>query len=999
MKTPNTPHLPELVEALKERAKELSCLYQVEEITRDGLASLEDVFTRVLRALPSGWRYSEHCQARITHGERLFQTPGFRPPMAVMAARLVVTDNEVGTLEVSYPLPLPELDNGPFLAEERRLIEAVADRLSHTIFHRTMGPLLKEFRDLKRQNDDDKAGEEWRVVLGILRLSDPNLYQRVSRRMLNHLFYVGARDANELLERMSCELSLDVPHVAADDCNTPLKKLPVSLDDLRAAQAFEIAADVLGKDTVLAFIQKWIRENKFSFLIDVLENHTSTLQDIANALARFTHDGTDERELSISTLNAVHVSLIRRFFSRNLELINIARTYVTIDDFYAITRRLVAPENSSGELGGKAAGLFTAVQILKAERARLPELGEVLAPKTWYISSDGIIDFIHYNHLEELLEQKYQDIDRIRMEYPNIIQLFKNSSFSPEMVRKLSQALDEFGERPLIVRSSTLLEDSFDAAFSGKYKSLFLANQGPKADRLEGLLDAVAEVYASLFSPDPIEYRTERGLLDYQEEMGILIQEVIGTRVGKYVFPACAGVAFSNNEFRWSPRIRREDGLIRLVPGLGTRAVDRVGDDFPVLIAPDKPQLRVNPQPAEARRYAPKWMDVINLDSNAFETVPVERLLAELGHRFPRARQLFSRFEDGLLTRPNALCEFDDGEYVTTFEGLLSESGVIAQIRSILHVLQRHYGRAMDIEFAVDDAHFYLLQCRPQSFERSNTRVVLPYGVDDEEILFTANKYVTDGLITGITHIVYVSPEGYDALESRADLLDVGKAVSLLNTVLPKRRFVLMGPGRWGSRGDIKLGVNVNYSDINNTAALIEMACKKGNYVPDLSFGTHFFQDLVEAAIRYLPLYPDEADTVFKAHLFNESPNLLRQILPAFAHLDSVVRVIEVGQLRPDRMLNLVMSGDENRAMAYFAPRGGGTRRTGQSLRQSRGADSERRRRPARRPLDLAHAHGRTLRGDARWAAFRAARLVSHRQHGQRLGRGGQRHRPDRPAR
>ena len=421
----NTSHLPELVEALKERAKELSCLYQVEEITRDGLATLEDVFVRVLRALPLGWRYSEDCQVRITHGTTIFQSPGYRPPVAVMAAQLIVTDTEVGRLEVSYALKLPELDNGPFLAEERRLIEAVADRLSHTIFHRTMGPLLKEFQDLKRQGSVPNLAEEWRVVLGMLRLSDPNLYQRVSRRMLNHLFYVGIRDANELLTRMSCELSLDMPTVSGDDCNTPSKKLPVVLDDFRATRAFEIAAEVLGKDTVLSFIQKWIRENKFSFLIDVLENHTSTLQHIGNALARFTHDGTDERELSAATLSAVHVSLIRRFFSRNLELINIARAYVSIDDFYAITRRLVAPENSSGELGGKAAGLFTAVQILKAERARLPELGEVRAPKTWYIASDGIIDFLHYNHLEELLEQKYQDIDRIRMEYPNIIQLFK----------------------------------------------------------------------------------------------------------------------------------------------------------------------------------------------------------------------------------------------------------------------------------------------------------------------------------------------------------------------------------------------------------------------------------------------------------------------------------------------------------------------------------------------------------------------------------------------
>ena len=121
-----------------------------------------------------------------------------------------------------------------------------------------------------------------------------------------------------------------------------------------------------------------------------------------------------------------------------------------------------------------------------------------------------------------------------------------------------------------------LLEDSFGAAFAGKYKSLFIANQGSKKERLAELIDAIAEVYASTFGPDPIEYRREQGLLDYHEEMGILIQEVVGKKVGDYFFPAFAGVALSNNEFRWSNRIKLEDGLVRMVPGLGTRAVDRV---------------------------------------------------------------------------------------------------------------------------------------------------------------------------------------------------------------------------------------------------------------------------------------------------------------------------------------------------------------------------------------------------------------------------------------
>ena len=116
-----------------------------------------------------------------------------------------------------------------------------------------------------------------------------------------------------------------------------------------------------------------------------------------------------------------------------------------------------------------------------------------------------------------------------------------------------------------------------------------------------------------MFGPDPIQYRAGRNLLDVHEEMGIMIQEVVGTRVGRYFLPAFSGVAFSNNEFRWSPRIRREDGLVRLVPGLGTRAVDRLSDDYPVLVAPGQPGLRVNASLDEVVRYSPKMVDLIDL--------------------------------------------------------------------------------------------------------------------------------------------------------------------------------------------------------------------------------------------------------------------------------------------------------------------------------------------------------------------------------------------------
>ncbi len=253
----------------------------------------------------------------------------------------------------------------------------------------------------------------------------------------------------------------------------------------------------------------------------------------------------------------------------------------------------------------------------------------------------------------------------------------------------LAQALDELGDRPLIVRSSSLLEDRMGSAFSGKYKSLFLANRGTKAERLAALLDAVAEVYASVFSPDPIQYRTERGLLEHNEEMGIMVQEVVGQKAGRYFLPAFAGVAFSHNELRWSPRIRREDGLVRLVPGLGTRAVDRLADDYPVLAAPGQPGLRVNVTPedvrallaAQDRRHQPRDQQLRDRRT--------ARAAAPRRGRVPAPGPAGLGATTTTTSAGPAPCDldFDKDNLVFTFEGLLSDSDFMPRVRRLLTVL------------------------------------------------------------------------------------------------------------------------------------------------------------------------------------------------------------------------------------------------------------------------------------------------------------------------
>ncbi|MBE3088495.1 MAG: PEP/pyruvate-binding domain-containing protein, partial [Chloroflexi bacterium] len=657
------------------------------------------------------------------------------------------------------------------------------------------------------------------------------------------------------------------------------------------------------------------------FLTLAAEKRDIPLAEISNAVRRFAKMPEAQKNLSPEEAISTKVALIRRFFSEDLDYINITKRYSTVLDFVEVLTHTVGPGSGNGTLGGKASGLFRAEKILLAAKRDLISLRNLAIPKTWYITSDGIIDFLHFNALEEIPTIKYRDHQEIRQEFPYLEQLFKNSVLSPGIVAGLSLALDDFGDRPVVVRSSSRLEDTLGAAFAGKYKSLFLANQGSKRERLEALMDAVTEIYASVFGPDPIEYRRERGLLDFNEEMAIMLQEVVGRRAGKYFFPAYAGVAFSSNEFRWSPRIKREDGIVRMVAGLGTRAVDRVGDDYPVLVSPGQPGLRVNVGPEEILWYAQKKMDVINLETRRFETVPSERLIREVGFEIPALSQIISVYQDGQLFSPTSnWVNLSEGQPVITFAKLLSSGPFIPMVRDILRILSETLGWPVDIEFACDgDIHkLYLLQCRPQSQAIGVTRVPIPEEIPAERILFSANRFVTTAQVRGIEYIVYVDPDAYDEVGTLEELVQIGRVVGELNGKLPRGRFILIGPGRWGSRGDIKLGVRVGYSDINNTAMLIEVAKRKKDYVPEVSFGTHFFQDLVEAQIRYLPLFPDLDGVLFNDAFFLESPNTLRRWVPSARNLEHVLRVIHIPKVADGATVTVIMDGENDKALAYL---------------------------------------------------------------------------------
>jgi hypothetical protein len=912
----NEKPIDDILHSLRERAKELNCLYRVDEIMSRLSSPLDGIMRNLVEALPAGWQYPSISRAVVTLDGRRHQMPGFAASEWYQSADVTVEGEKVGEVLLYYVEKRPPADEGPFLKEERRLINAVAERIGLYVMQ----------RKLRRAHDGwekamDKTGSkvqsEWMVIMDFLRRTDPGLLTRITRKMINYLCWTGAREAEDLLQEFLAE-SVD-PLATPEDDNRPIRRAPMRDISTMADKTFAIAAAHCSEDEMIGIIRAWIEEEKASYIVETLESPHKSIADIDAAVERFESSEVSESDLPEALRKSMRVSLLRRFFSDDIEFLNIIKNHVHVADFRDLLKQVIYMPMGQGKLGGKSTGLFLAEKLLRGSEEHAGVFGDIKVPKTWHISSDVLFEFMRFNHLEDIYDRKYMDIETVRRDYRRVVQVFKNSRFPQEIVKGLSLALDDFEDRPLIVRSSSLLEDQVGAAFSGKYKSLFVANQGSKKERLEALMDAIAEVYASIFGPDPIEYRAERGLLDVHEEMAIMIQEVVGERVGRYFLPAYAGVAFSRNEFRWSPRIKRNDGLVRLVPGLGTRAVDRLTDDYPVLLSPGQPGLKVNVTPDEIVRYSPQKIDVINLEDNVFETVPVGDLLREVGDDYPLARKIVSIVTPDQIRKPAGLePDWDKDEVAVTFQGLCEDPAFVERMRLMLEFLSEKTGYPVDTEFAADSEHVYLLQCRAQSASPDFAPAPIPRDLPGEKVVFSANRFVSNGRVPDVTHVVYVDPEAYGRLGSLEELREVGRAVGSLNKLLPKRQFILMGPGRWGSRGDIKLGVGVTYSDINNTSALLEIARKQGQYVPELSFGTHFFQDLVEADIRYLPLYPDEEGNVFNEGFLKRARSIFADMVPDYAHLEEVIRVIDVPAVSDGNIVKILMNADLDEAVAIL---------------------------------------------------------------------------------
>jgi hypothetical protein len=752
--------------------------------------------------------------------------------------------------------------------------------------------------------------------------SFPTLSERIYRTLLITLHRRGIVSIDEIYAQARGKAQRDMnalPDLEDENVQVAERWDALEREFIREATVSRAAENLTPEqiDDVVLLTRK--REEAQS-LEEIASLSTLSFRLLADGVKRFCRLPRGHSRLSERESLAARVALIRHFISDQLEFIGIAKSYLTIRHFDDLVDRIVGEDSGLGRIGGKAAGMLLANAILEKAREEDPSAPDVpiAMPESFYLRADVMEEYLRHQGLLELQNHKYKDPEEIRNEYSMLLQVFKNADFPRAIIDQIKEKLEEIGEAPLIVRSSSLLEDRFGATFAGKYRSVFVANQGPLEQRLTDLMGAIAEVYASTLHPDPISYRQRHNLLDYDEKMAVMVQKVVGARYGDYFLPVWAGVAFSRNDYRRNPRIRPEDGLARLVVGLGTRAVDRTADDYPRMMALGQPTLRELVKPQEIVRFSQRHVDAINLVENRLETVPLSDLVENTG-RVPGLEQALSIYQDGLLRTPTGtLLMASSDDLVVTFDRFATDSPYPRLLKWILNRLEQAYGCPVDIEFAFDGERFYLLQCRPQAQRRTSSTARLPSNVPDEDKIFSSTHEVARGAAHGIEYVVLVDPKDYDRLPSNDERIRVADVIRKLNHRLSKRRFVLMGPGRWGTK-DPRMGIRVTYAGIHNTRALIEIARAKGGYVPEVSFGSHFFQDLVESDILYLALYPDDRENVFNEDFLHGSPNEVTEIEPAARGLEHVVRVIHVPSVAGGRKLNIDMDDERQLALGYLA--------------------------------------------------------------------------------
>jgi hypothetical protein len=502
-----------------------------------------------------------------------------------------------------------------------------------------------------------------------------------------------------------------------------------------------------------------------------------------------------------------------------------------------------------GSLGGKARGLAFISTRLKnnPEFQRKFEAVDILVPQTLVVSTDGFDSFINENNLAKVATGDFSDEE--------IIRLFTGARVPEWLVQNLRQYLNH-ARYPLAVRSSSLLEDAQFQPFAGIYKTFMIPNNHAEPTaRLEQLILAIKLVYASTYLESARAYVKSTVHRTEDEKMGVVIQKLTGGVYGDYFYPAISGVAQSYNYYPIA-YMKPEDGLAHVAIGLGKIVVE---GGTALRFCPKYPQflpqfstvedilensqrhffaLRLNGFPDDLPFREDATLEKLEID-NAVNHAPVRYLCSTYSSQDHRIR-------DGFQTSGYPVCTFAN---VLKFQTL-----PLAEILTeILNIGRHGMGCPVEIEFAVNvpfeegqKPSFELLQIRPMGV----TQYDLEVNISDEDIS-RAFCYSTMALGNGqfeeIRDIIFVNPNTFDparTIEIASEIGNVNKEMILHN-----RKYLLIGPGRWGS-ADRWLGIPVRWTHISGVGAIVETTVE--SLKADPSQGSHFFHNITSLGISYL---------------------------------------------------------------------------------------------------------------------------------------------------
>jgi hypothetical protein len=500
---------------------------------------------------------------------------------------------------------------------------------------------------------------------------------------------------------------------------------------------------------------------------------------------------------------------------------------------------------SAGSLGGKGRGLaFINTLIYSFELGRLIPGINIKTPVTAIIGTDEFDQFMERNHLWNLVKEE-KNFDLIQ-------KTFMEGSLSYTLEKKLRVFLKKI-TKPLAVRSSSLFEDSMSQPFSGIFGTYLLPNNNPDPEiRIKHLSDAIKLVFASVYSKNARAYFEAINYKIELEKMAVVIQEVVGNMYDDAFYPHISGSAQSFN-FYPVAHMTPKDGFAVASLGLGQYVME---GNMAYRFSPAYPAIEIISQ-KDLYKNSQVWFYAVDLSKKDLNLLEGE--IAGL-----KILDISDAENHGTLNHIASVLNPDNdtinpgldspGPRVISFADILKYNYIplAATLKTVLDVVTEACGTPVEIEFAVDlnrdeagNASFYLLQIKPLLGTGAGYNIDTETINEDDLVLLT-RKSMGNGLIDGITDIIFIEPEKFDNKLT----VEMADEIAATNEKMVKenRKYILIGPGRWGSR-DRFLGIPVTWPQISRAKVIVEVSLP--DFHPDASLGSHFFHNVTSMNVGY----------------------------------------------------------------------------------------------------------------------------------------------------